>query len=65
MSVDAPSRRRSRQVRVGRILVGGDAPVMVQTMTNTDTAEAECTAQQVLYLAPAGSEVGRGTRNTG
>ncbi len=64
MSVDAPSRRRSRQVRVGRILVGGDAPVMVQSMTNTDTADAEGTAQQVLDLARAGSEVVRVTVNT-
>jgi (E)-4-hydroxy-3-methylbut-2-enyl-diphosphate synthase len=64
VSVDAPSRRRSRQVRVGRILVGGGAPVMVQSMTNTDTADAEGTARQVLDLARAGSEVVRVTVNT-
>jgi (E)-4-hydroxy-3-methylbut-2-enyl-diphosphate synthase len=57
-------RRRARQVRVGHVLVGGDAPIMVQSMTNTDTADAEGTARQVAALARAGSEVVRITVNT-
>jgi len=63
--MSSPSgRRRSRQVRIGHVLVGGDAPVMVQSMTNTDTADAEGTARQVAALARAGSEVVRITVNT-
>ncbi|MFN9906943.1 MAG: flavodoxin-dependent (E)-4-hydroxy-3-methylbut-2-enyl-diphosphate synthase, partial [bacterium] len=57
-------RRRSRPVRVGHVRVGGDAPVMVQSMTNTDTADVSATAQQVFDLARAGSEVVRITVNT-
>jgi len=57
-------RRKTRQVRVGEVLVGGGAPVMVQSMTNTDTADAESTARQVFALANAGSEVVRITVNT-
>jgi (E)-4-hydroxy-3-methylbut-2-enyl-diphosphate synthase len=59
-----PVRRRSRQMRVGHVLVGGDAPVMVQSMTNTDTADVEGTVRQVFALAQAGSEVVRVTVNT-
>jgi (E)-4-hydroxy-3-methylbut-2-enyl-diphosphate synthase len=58
------TRRPSRQVRIGRVLVGGDAPIMVQSMTNTDTADAEATARQVFELARAGSEAVRVTVNT-
>ena len=57
-------RRPTRQVRVGHVLVGGDAPVMVQSMTNTDTADVTATVQQVQALAVAGSEVVRITVNT-
>ena len=61
-------RRRSRQavVRSGgrRVLIGGDAPVVVQSMTNTDTAEAIKTAIQVRDLAQAGSEIVRITVNS-
>jgi (E)-4-hydroxy-3-methylbut-2-enyl-diphosphate synthase len=57
-------RRRSRQVRIAHVPVGGDAPVMVQSMTNTDTADAAATAAQVLELARAGSEVVRITVNS-
>ena len=52
-------RRHSTQVRIGSVLVGGDAPIMVQSMTNTDTADVEATADQVAALARAGSEVVR------
>ena len=51
-------------VTVGGIRVGGDAPVVVQSMTNTDTAEAEKTAQQIVALAKAGSELVRITVNS-
>jgi (E)-4-hydroxy-3-methylbut-2-enyl-diphosphate synthase len=67
---DAPAapgampRKRTRQVRVGHVRIGGDAPIMVQSMTNTDTADAEATAQQVAALARAGSEVVRITVNS-
>src|SRR3954470_17824955 len=57
-------RRTSRQVDVGGILIGGGAPIVVQSMTNTDTADAQATAQQVLELARAGSELVRITVNT-
>src|SRR6266540_558116 len=55
----AASRRRSVSVDVAGVTVGGDAPVVVQSMTNTDTADAEGTAQQVAALARAGSELVR------
>ena len=57
-------RRISRQVWVGHVPVGGDAPVVVQSMTNTDTADAESTARQIAELAAAGSELVRITVNT-
>ncbi|MGE0383812.1 MAG: flavodoxin-dependent (E)-4-hydroxy-3-methylbut-2-enyl-diphosphate synthase [Gammaproteobacteria bacterium] len=58
------TRRRSVQVRVGGVRIGGDAPVAVQSMTNTDTADAVATARQVQQLAAAGSEMVRITVNT-
>ncbi|OHX19376.1 flavodoxin-dependent (E)-4-hydroxy-3-methylbut-2-enyl-diphosphate synthase [Chromobacterium sphagni] len=58
------ARRLTRQVRVGHVLVGSDAPVMVQSMTNTDTADAAATVEQVYQLAEAGSEVVRITVNS-
>ena len=57
-------RRKSRQVSIGHVLVGGDAPIMVQSMTNTDTEDVEGTVSQVAALARAGSEVVRITVNT-
>jgi len=57
-------RRRSVQVSVGPIRVGGAAPIVVQSMTNTDTADIEGTVQQVKSLARAGSELVRVTVNT-
>ena len=56
-------RRASHQVRIGRVLVGGGAPVVVQSMTNTDTADVLGTAMQVAELARAGSELVRLTVN--
>jgi (E)-4-hydroxy-3-methylbut-2-enyl-diphosphate synthase len=57
-------RRVSRQVAVENVLIGGGAPVVVQSMTNTDTADAHSTAKQVEELARAGSELVRITVNT-
>ena len=62
--VSATRRRRSVTARVGAVLVGGDHPVVVQSMTNTDTADVEATVQQVRALAQAGSELVRVTVNT-
>ncbi len=53
------SRRKSIPVDVGGVTVGGDAPIVVQSMTNTDTADIERTAQQSADLARAGSELVR------
>ena len=58
-------RRHSVGVAIGRVQVGGGAPVVVQSMTNTDTADAVATAKQVAELARAGSELVRITVNTG
>ncbi|VAW99128.1 (E)-4-hydroxy-3-methylbut-2-enyl-diphosphate synthase (flavodoxin) [hydrothermal vent metagenome] len=55
---------KTNSVTVGGIRVGSDAPVVVQSMTNTDTAEAEKTAQQIVALAKAGSELVRITVNS-
>ncbi|MDP1635762.1 MAG: flavodoxin-dependent (E)-4-hydroxy-3-methylbut-2-enyl-diphosphate synthase [Gallionellaceae bacterium] len=64
MSHPAISRRPTQRVLVGDIAIGGGAPVVVQSMTNTDTADAEGTARQVYELARAGSELVRITVNT-
>ncbi|MEX2453791.1 MAG: flavodoxin-dependent (E)-4-hydroxy-3-methylbut-2-enyl-diphosphate synthase, partial [Rhodospirillaceae bacterium] len=52
-------RRESVAVDVGGVTIGGGAPIVVQSMTNTDTADVESTAQQVAALAKAGSEIVR------
>jgi (E)-4-hydroxy-3-methylbut-2-enyl-diphosphate synthase len=57
-------RRISRQVAVGGVRIGGGAPIVVQSMTNTDTEDATATARQVEALARAGSELVRITVNT-
>jgi (E)-4-hydroxy-3-methylbut-2-enyl-diphosphate synthase len=57
-------RRSSVGVRVGKVMVGGGAPVVVQSMTNTDTEDPASTARQIAELARAGSEVVRITVNT-
>ena len=56
-------RKKTHGVKVGHIRVGGGAPIVVQSMTNTDTADVESTAQQTLELAEAGSELVRWTVN--
>src|ERR1700737_2970239 len=57
------ARRKTHGVNVGHIRVGGGAPIVVQSMTNTDTADVETTLQQTLELAEAGSELVRWTVN--
>lgn len=65
-----PQRRKTHQVKVGKIAIGGGldgssiAPVVVQSMTNTDTVDDFATAMQVAQLAKAGSEIVRITVNT-
>ena len=57
-------RRPSQRVLIGKVMLGGGAPIVVQSMTNTDTADAGATTQQVFELAEAGSELVRITVNT-
>ncbi|MEZ5886559.1 MAG: flavodoxin-dependent (E)-4-hydroxy-3-methylbut-2-enyl-diphosphate synthase [Paracoccaceae bacterium] len=52
-------RRASRQIRVGKVLVGGDAPISVQTMTNTITSDVAATIEQVQRCAVAGADIVR------
>ena len=58
------NRRQSKPVAIGGVVMGGDHPVVVQSMTNTDTEDAVRTANQVADLARAGSEIVRITVNT-
>jgi len=64
MSAAIFKRRPSQRVSVGKVLLGGGAPIVVQSMTNTDTADVEATVKQVFELAKAGSELVRITVNT-
>lgn len=57
-------RRSCQQVMVGHVAVGGNAPVVVQSMTNTDTADAASTVRQIIELWQAGSEIVRITVNS-
>ena len=63
MEAAISQRHKTVGVKVGKIQVGGGAPVVVQSMTNTDTADVEGTAKQYLELAQAGSELVRVTVN--
>ena len=56
---DIAPRRQTISVDVGGARIGGDAPIAVQSMTNTDTADIEKTARQIAELARAGSELVR------
>src|SRR5580765_9057679 len=60
----ASQRRKSVAVSVGTVKVGGGQPIVVQSMTNTDTADVMSTVNQVMALAQAGSELVRVTVNT-
>ncbi|WP_102224669.1 flavodoxin-dependent (E)-4-hydroxy-3-methylbut-2-enyl-diphosphate synthase [Acidimangrovimonas sediminis] len=53
------ARRKSRQIMVGNVAVGGDAPISVQTMTNTDTSDVKATIEQVQRCAAAGADIVR------
>lgn len=64
MSETVIKRRPSQRVQIGRVTLGGGAPVVVQSMTNTDTADIGATVKQVYELAQAGSELVRITVNT-
>ncbi len=64
MSESQVKRHRTVPVRVGDVMVGGDAPVVVQSMTNTDTADVAATVAQIAGLVLAGSELVRITVNT-
>jgi (E)-4-hydroxy-3-methylbut-2-enyl-diphosphate synthase len=55
----AIDRRRSRQIHVGRVPVGGDAPITVQSMTNTITGDAKATIEQIRQLEEAGADIVR------
>ena len=57
--MNSSARRRAIPVRIGNVTLGGDAPIVVQSMTNTDTADIEATTAQVAALARAGSELVR------
>jgi len=60
MHTKSPIKRRvSRQIRVGRVLVGGDAPISVQSMTNTETTDVAATVAQVEALVRAGADIVR------
>ncbi|MGD8907823.1 MAG: flavodoxin-dependent (E)-4-hydroxy-3-methylbut-2-enyl-diphosphate synthase [Chromatiales bacterium] len=57
------NRRMTRAVRVGKVQIGGGSPVVVQSMTNTDTADVQASVEQIKALAQAGSELVRLTVN--
>ena len=56
-------RRVTRQISIGSVKIGGDAPVTVQSMTTTKTADVEGTLQQIYQLAAAGADIVRCTCN--
>ena len=59
----AAPRRKTRQIKVGNVAVGGDAPISVQSMTTTKTADVEGTLAQIYALAGAGADIVRCTCN--
>ena len=54
-------RRKSRQIKVGNVLIGGGAPISVQSMTSTDTMDVEATVAQIKALELAGADIVRVT----
>src|SRR6478736_6182660 len=62
--MESSARRRTVPDNIGGVVVGGTAPIVVQSMTNTDTADVDATVKQVAALARAGSELVRVTVNT-
>jgi (E)-4-hydroxy-3-methylbut-2-enyl-diphosphate synthase len=63
VALEETQRHRTHAVRVGNVTIGGDSPVLVQSMTNTDTADIDRTVRQVRELAAVGSEIVRVTVN--
>src|SRR4029077_11302062 len=59
LTVGMVERRKSRQIQLGRIAIGGDAPVSVQSMTTTETADMHATLQQIAALVAAGVDIVR------
>ena len=59
MKQEWPERRKSIQISVGGVLVGGDAPISVQSMTNTETEDVEATVNQIAQLTAAGADIVR------
>ena len=59
VSPASPARRRTRQIRLGSLRIGGESPVRIQSMTNTDTRDAQATVAQIAQLAEAGCEIVR------
>src|SRR5690606_30642746 len=60
MHCESPiKRRKSRQIMVGNVAVGGDAPISVQSMTNTETCDVDATVGQIRRLADAGADIVR------
>ena len=58
MKQESPiKRRKSRQIMVGNVAVGGDAPISVQSMTNTETCDVAATVAQVQAIADAGADI--------
>ncbi|MCH2676969.1 MAG: flavodoxin-dependent (E)-4-hydroxy-3-methylbut-2-enyl-diphosphate synthase, partial [Alphaproteobacteria bacterium] len=55
----AKGKRKSFLVKVGSVCVGGNSPIVVQSMTNTDTADVASTVQQIISLSSSGSELVR------
>ena len=53
------NRRKSKQISIGNVKIGGDAPISVQSMCNTDTRDVETTLRQITELASAGCEITR------
>ena len=64
MSYTLTNRHKTAAVKVGKVVIGGGAPIVVQSMTNTDTVDVAATTKQVAELAQAGSELVRITVNT-
>ena len=59
MKIEAPKRRPTRKIHVGKVPVGGDAPISVQSMTNTDTLDVDATVAQILRCEAAGADMMR------
>ena len=59
MRTEALKRRKTRQIYVGNVPVGGDAPISVQSMTNTLTSDAQATIRQILSMEEAGADIAR------